>query len=340
LGVARGEGPVDMAAGGEGRGRGRGRGAPTVAVAVCASAVDNAQSAELAAVLGAQLARACALFRVDEVVVVDDCRAPGAAPGSVSRAAAFLARVLQYMETPQYLRRALIPRHPDLRHAGLLPPLNAPHQPLASEWTRFREGVVLEDGEGGAEKRSAGARSLVDVGLDRPAVVPEALRAGIRLTVDMGRENRLKRRRGEGEAEKFYPAQLSNPRAPRDVLGQYWGFTVRLAGTLGDALRGGEHAYDYCLGTSERGEKDRNWAAPGGLPKFEHLLVAFGGPEGLERAVEQDASTSGRRLEEIFDACANTCPRQGCRTIRTEEALLLSLAHLAPAIDAVRDAPQ
>lgn len=31
--------------------------------------------------------------------------------------AAFLARVCQYLETPQYLRKALIPMHPDLRLA-------------------------------------------------------------------------------------------------------------------------------------------------------------------------------------------------------------------------------
>ena len=309
-----------------------------MAVAVCASAVDNAQSAELAAVLGAQLARACALFRVDEVVVVDDCRSPGAKAGSVSRAAAFLARVLQYMETPQYLRRALIPRHPDLRHAGLLPPLNAPHQPLATEWTRYREGVALDGGGRGGW--------CVDVGLDLPAAVDEVLRPGVRLTVDMGRQNRLKRKRA-GEAPrgppdgKYYPAKVSNPQAPREVLGEYWGFTVRLAETLENALRDGAHEYDFKLGTSERGEKYRDWAAPApvGLPRFQHLLVAFGGPEGLERAVEQDPNTSGRSLEDIFDACANTCPRQGCRTIRTEEALLISLAHLAPAIDAIRDAP-
>lgn len=31
--------------------------------------------------------------------------------------AAFLARVCQYLETPQYLRKALVPMHPDLRLA-------------------------------------------------------------------------------------------------------------------------------------------------------------------------------------------------------------------------------
>ena len=196
-------------------------------------------------------------------------------------------------------------------------------------------------GRGWLSRGGGGGGSLVDVGLDRPAAVPEELRPGVRLTVDMGQQNRLKRKRAGEEGPKHDPASLSNPQAPREVLGEYWGFTVRLAETLGKALRGGAHEYDFKLGTSERGEKHRDWAAPApkGLPRFQHLLVAFGGPEGLERAVEQDQSTSGRSLEDNFDACANTGPRQGCRTIRTEEALLLSLAHLAPAIDAIRDAP-
>jgi predicted SPOUT superfamily RNA methylase MTH1 len=79
--------------------------------------------------------------------------------GGLGSGAAFLARVLQYMETPQYLRRALIPMHPDLRSAGRLPPLDAPHHLRASEWGRYREGVVLRSEEG--------AGSLVDVGLDK-----------------------------------------------------------------------------------------------------------------------------------------------------------------------------
>jgi predicted SPOUT superfamily RNA methylase MTH1 len=37
---------------------------------------------------------------------------------------AFLARILQYVECPQYLRRMIFPMHPDLQFAGLLPPLD------------------------------------------------------------------------------------------------------------------------------------------------------------------------------------------------------------------------
>lgn len=56
--------------------------------------------------------------------------------------------------------RALIPMHPSLRFAGILPPLDAPHHLRATEWSVYREGVVqdLDIKEG---------RSFVDVGLEK-----------------------------------------------------------------------------------------------------------------------------------------------------------------------------
>jgi predicted SPOUT superfamily RNA methylase MTH1 len=50
----------------------------------------------------------------------------------------FFARVMQYLETPQYLRKALFPIHPDLKLAGLLNPLDAPHH-LRAGTKRERE---------------------------------------------------------------------------------------------------------------------------------------------------------------------------------------------------------
>ena len=49
--------------------------------------------------------------------------------------------------------------HPDLRLAGALPPLDAPHHMRATEWAMYREGVVVSSipGEG----------SLLNVGLDK-----------------------------------------------------------------------------------------------------------------------------------------------------------------------------
>ncbi len=68
------------------------------------------------------------------------------------------------------------------------------------------------------------------------------------------------------------------------------------------------------------------------LPCFSHALVAFGGLHGLEDCIEQDKKLRGKLPTEVFDLYLNTCAAQGSRTIRTEEAVLISMAYLQPAL--------
>ena len=75
----------------------------TVSMAVGASCVDNAQNQMLATLLASQIARAAAIVNVDEVVVLDDVARPN--KDVPSPAASMLAKILQYLETPQYLRK-------------------------------------------------------------------------------------------------------------------------------------------------------------------------------------------------------------------------------------------
>lgn len=181
---------------------------PTVSIAIPGSVVSNAQTRELQTQLAGQIARAAAVFRIDEIVVFDDGlgsklttmsnyrRGPTThrnkdkddAVGSEKRKAddhqddekhnsnekdvksqphmqpstdphAFLARILQYCECPQYLRRKFFPMHPDLQFAGLLPPLDAPHHLRRGDTASFREGVVVE------QEVSDGGGSFVDCGV-------------------------------------------------------------------------------------------------------------------------------------------------------------------------------
>eukprot|EP00882_Tetradesmus_deserticola_P031324 GHRQ01035418.1.p1 GENE.GHRQ01035418.1~~GHRQ01035418.1.p1 ORF type:complete len:179 (-),score=32.14 GHRQ01035418.1:157-693(-) len=126
--------------------------------------------------------------------------------------------------------------------------------------------------------------------------------------------------------------QVVPPSQPRERDGLYWGYTVRLAQGLSGLLhestfKGG---YDLKIGTSERGQV----VAPGNLqlPRFKHVLVAFGGPGGLEEAAEHDKQVGGRDTSELFGLYLNTCPQQGSRTIRTEEAILISVSFLETAL--------
>src|SRR5512137_930484 len=70
------------------------------------------------------IARAAAVFRMNRIVVYKDPEHDD------SR---FISMVLRYMETPQYLRKMLIPRREELRHVGTLPPLRTAHHPVNSK---------------------------------------------------------------------------------------------------------------------------------------------------------------------------------------------------------------
>ncbi len=125
---------------------------------------------------------------------------------------------------------------------------------------------------------------------------------------------------------------MAAPSDPREQLGTCWGYTTRLAKGIHGLLHscpfpGG---YDLKLGTSEHGQvvAPENLALPG----FRHLLVAFGGPLGLEDSLEHDKRLKGKETSEVFDLYLNTCAGQGSRTIRTEEAVLISMAFLQSAI--------
>lgn len=122
---------------------------------------------------------------------------------------------------------------------------------------------------------------------------------------------------------------------PRDKCGHYWGYATRVAPTLNDLLQGCPFlgGYDLTVGTSEHGEQTPSSSLR--LPKFEHLLVVFGGPTGLEPVLASDPYGKQHASPgQLFDRYINTCFDQGSRTIRTEEAVLISMSFLQPAVAA------
>ncbi|KAG5554759.1 hypothetical protein RHGRI_012349 [Rhododendron griersonianum] len=300
---------------------------PTVSVAVPGSIVDNAQSLELATRLAGQIARAATIFRIDEVVVFDNKSGSVNYSNASTRdvnsddnesGAAFLIRILQYLETPQYLRKSLFSMHNSLRFVGLLPPLDAPHHLRKHEWAAYREGITLK------EQAPNSAGTLVDVGLSKNVLIDKVLEPGVRVTVAMGTNRNL---------DADLARQVVSSSKPREELGRYWGYKVRYASSISSVLRESPYkgGYDHLIGTSEHGQflKSSELA----LPSFRHLLIAFGGLAGLEESIEEDNKLKGKNAQEIFDSYLNTCPNQGSRTIRTEEAIFISLQYFQEPIN-------
>ncbi len=73
------------------------------------------------------IGRASAIFWVDEIIIFFDNPKM-----DQRRDFDFMALLLNYLETPQYLRKTLLNFDPDLEYAGILPPLRTPHHPLSN----------------------------------------------------------------------------------------------------------------------------------------------------------------------------------------------------------------
>jgi len=262
---------------------------------------------------------------VDEIVVYDESGAAAqtstegdfAGVGKLGSCNLQLARILQYLECPQYLRKTFFPKHRDLVYAGILNPLDCPHHMREDEESPYREGVVLD------RPVKNGKGSYANCGMHKLVQLDKALEPNVRVTVKMSPET--------ADQKKYRKGAVVLPHVPRTVAGLYWGYSVRIAGSLSEVLTGCpfQDKYDVTIGTSERGESVDNFK----IPEFKHLLVVFGGVHGLEAALEGD-----EQFEDIddpkllFDHYLNTCPTQGSRTIRTEEAILVTMSSLRPGI--------
>lgn len=236
-----------------------------------------------------QIARAASIFRVDEIVVYRTMERDDSG---------FISTVLRYAETPQYLRRRIFPVQDALRHAGVIPPLRTPAHTV-TENEEYREGIVTKVGSDG--------NAWVDVGSDSPAMLPDAkgVAGGQRVTV------RIYSRR-----------PLTVELVKRSDVPSYWGYDVRIAHTLHDALqteglriaasRLGEPL--TCEKLSEIRSKTRD-----------KVSVAFGSPsKGLEQLLHDE----GHKLEDHSDCVVNAVPRQGTATVRAEEAVYIALGLL------------
>ena len=245
---------------------------------------EKASPREKTAKLGL-IARACAIYGVDVVEIFKDPQGGGEE--------ASIRRVLEYLETPQYLRRRLFPIDEMLKYAGVLPPLRTPSHrakvPLAAlPKGQVREGVTNQDG-------------TVDIGLDVPFNLKVSAPSGRRVTVRV--------------------TSVSPPSAElvgRDRVGEYWGYAVE-SKTIPEVLA--DSRFGVKIATSRLGEP-----LGGSLGKIRQALrggvgvkLVFGSPtRGLFDMVGKDLGAKVGMVVNLF-------PEQEVETVRTEEAIFAGL---------------
>jgi predicted SPOUT superfamily RNA methylase MTH1 len=239
-----------------------------------------------------QIARACSIYGVDSILIFRD-------PHGGRSEAPLMQKILQYLETPQYLRKRLYQLDESLRFAGLLPPLRIPsHKPRIPvrklRTGELREGFVLPDGRS------------VDIGLEE----------NLRLTVPSPPSKRVTVRILRSEP-------LEGTIVSRSLSDEYWGYTIRLEADLNKILV--DPRYQLKIATSRRGVPPREAIDLLGrrMGDAKSLLLLFGSPSrGLFEMIGPD-------LSKKVDLVVNLFSEQHVATVRTEEALAAALALLS-----------
>ncbi len=220
----------------------------------------------------------------------------------------FIRKNIEYLITPPYLRKDLFKIEPELKYAGLLPPLKTPCHYVASR--NLKPGDIVE----GVVVRWDGYFSIVKIGEKMFAKIPKPYPIGSRLVL---------RIEAESEKGKMYRAHVID----KDKLRVYWNLSVDVK-YINEVLK--DEDYGLIILTGREGKsivecfEDIVRMINNLRKNDKKILVMFGSPK---RGIDEIFREEGLDLSKYM--FINFIPDQGVETIRTEEAIIsvLSILH-------------
>lgn len=237
-----------------------------IKVAIPSSSLINETDEKIKFYKLGMIARALAIYRVKEVIIYRD---------PILDETKFIRKVLEYLETPQYLRKILFPIDKDLRYVGVIPPLAIPsHKSKYLKIGELREGVVRRVAPDGTRWVDIGVKTLAPLKCDDPR--------GARVTVRVISKTPLRVEKAESN--------------------EYWGYRVREA-ELEEVLKG-----ENVIVTSRKGRVPK-------VEEIRRATFVFGNPKegvfeimkrmGIEMEVEAwnmipEQGVKSVRLEEAI----------------------------------------
>lgn len=274
-----------------------------ISIAFPSSVIYPLDNLMLATVRLGYIARAAAIFRVSKVIVYNE------KDNEVFRKLQEISyEILDYLSYPQYLRKIKFKVKPHLRYVGLLPPLKTPSHLVAKNLREAQLGDIRE----GIITKIIGSKAEVELGL------------GKKFFLKLG-ANKINSKVSVGQRMLFKLKDIKNlevevaEEQPKD----FWCYKVEKApSSLGALLKNSKASFK--VGTSRLGMpfyKAKDAIRKGYEQKG--ILIVFGGPKrGLREILLEEKIN----LYDVFDVVVNTAKDQGVATIRTEEAILISLA--------------
>ena len=238
------------------------------------------------------LGRALAIFQADNVVIYNDDNVKNEDGKDDGK---FIAEVLSYMNTPQYLRKKAFPIKAELKHVGILPPLRTPHHPVNSQPDvgDYRQGFTVKRNKKG---------TFVDIGMDKLAFCKEQL--SVKKIFDFKITKIAKKE------------VIVTPDKPDDV---YWGYNVISSNkSLKNSLK--LIKPNLVIETTRYGDYIDSIfdELKHKVDECNSIAILFGGPYS---SIQEDVSGGNWDLLKL-----NTIPNQGTETVRTEEAVVATLS--------------
>lgn len=249
------------------------------------------------------IARAAAIFRVKRIRIYRD-------PGSDIKDLHFMKKILEYMASPPYLRKRLFKIDKDLRAVGILPPLATASHPTEEELSRehIRPAMVVRVDD----KRiclEAGLGSVACISVNRAPMV----------------------RRGDLVYVAVTSGKVSRPAMSDEISKIYWGYSVEVYDSLKSSVESSRDEL-YIISTKKGTHVEEELISR--INSVEgSLSVIFGSPDNDPDEIAEKEGWDIRRLNH-YDF--NSAPLQGVRSIRTYEALFITLAILNSVIFRVK----
>jgi methyltransferase len=267
-----------------------------------------------------KFARTFSIFGVEKIVIYKD------PTETRTKSDMFLLNlILEFLNTPQYLRKSIYPMNSDLSYIGLLPPIRAPQH---TNKVRIKDVKVGEIRVGVLHDKNSMLKKMdrktvtntnksilnfdkerfdfyIDVGLDYP--IP---------FLGEGRD-------GEKVIVKFvnsYPHIKVIKASRRDLEKLYFGYSIVKVNSLEDFLKKLDDK-TFVIFTSKKGRtfKSVEIQFKQSISNFENLLIVFGSPsKGIKEIYTNYHTTKNSMYLNMF-------PDQKTQTIRLEEAILGTL---------------
>lgn len=244
------------------------------------------------------ISRITAIFQVKEILIYHD---PYLKPAQAKREQRKITRILQYIECPQYLRKRLFPLSRDTAAVGILSPLAIPHHMKSREIkvNEIREAAIfLNQNQVVAD---VGGTELLEVIGWKKSLKDKTIRTTVRII----------------KADNRYKAEVIT-KHPKNI---YWGYSVHSSdSTLSKVL---QNRSEFKIATSRSCEPYKS--IKGKIKTKNGILIAFGGPyNGIPKILKAE----GKKVSDIFDICASVITKSGTRSLRLEEAMMITFSRL------------